>query len=453
MFLLVFINGVKMNARKIIISSFLFLLIYFGEIALSFSDKSSGEKVIPTTDNIPLSYKLTNNLSAYESMQGFDSDIIEFMKTWKIVGASVAVIKDEKLIYSKGFGYADKENKIETEPKHLFRIASVSKLITAVAIMKLVEEGKISLSDTVFGERGILNQPEYLNIKDKRIKDITVKNLLNHSAGWSSRRPDPMFKNIEIARAMNKDLPLNSETIIEYVLRKRNLDFSPGKKSSYSNLGYAILGKIIEKKSGISYEKYVITEILNPIGIYDMHLGKTEFDHLLKNEVRYYGLPGEKKVQSTIDNKRKVAKYYGGNSLETLGAAGAWVASATELAMLLVYIDGYFKQNDILTPESVIEMTHVKRGMKPIGWSGTDGKGNWWRSGTLSGTSALLKRQNNGISWVFIMNTTPKYGAKFTYRINKAMTDGLKKIDNWPTFNLFDYYESDLFQDNLFTQK
>lgn len=437
-----------MNARKFVISSLLFLLIFFGEIALSFSDKSSGEKIVPSNENIPLSHKITNNLSAYESMQGFDAQINEFMESWKIVGASVAVIKDEKLIYSKGFGYADKENKIPTEPKHIFRVASVSKLITAIAIMKLVEEGKLSLSDTVFGENGILKQPHYQQIKDKRVKNITVKNLLNHSAGWSSRKSDPMFKTLEIARAMKTELPLNTESIIGYVLKNRKLDFNPGKKSSYSNLGYAILGEIVELKSGMPYETFVKLNVLNPIGIYDMHLGKSEMDDLFKNEVKYYGLPGERKVHSA-DRRRKVAKQYVANSIETLGAAGAWVASSTELAILMVYIDGYFRQNDILTPESVIAMTQIKKGMKPIGWSGTDGKGNWWRSGTLSGTSALLKRQNNGISWVFIMNTTPKYGSRFTYRINKAMTDGLQKIEKWPTYDLFDYYEPSLFNDYL----
>jgi CubicO group peptidase (beta-lactamase class C family) len=430
-----------MNARKIIVSSLLFLIVFFGEIAFSFSDKSSGEKVVPNIDKKPLSFKLTNNLSAYESMQSFDSLINRFMSDWKIVGASVAVIKDEKLIYSKGFGYADKENKIETEPKHIFRIASVSKLLTAIAIMKLVEDGKLALTDTVFGENGILNQPEFLNIKDKRVRSITIENLLNHSAGWSARKPDPMFKNIEIARATKKELPLSSETIIEYVLKNKKLDFQPGKKSSYSNLGYAILGQVIEKVSDLPYETYVITHVLNPIGIYDMHLGKSEFDNLLENEVRYYGLRGERKVQSSVKENKKVAKYYGGNSLESLGSAGAWVASATELAILITYIDGFFRQNDILSPESVLAMTRVKKGMKPIGWSGTDGKGNWWRSGTLSGTSALIKRQNDGISWVFIMNTTPKYGSKFTYRINQVMTTGLSTIEKWPLFDLFDYYE------------
>jgi len=440
-----------MQTKKIIISSFLFLLIYFGEIALSFSDKSSGEKIIPTTEKKPLSFRLNNKISAYESMQEFDNHITEFMKDWKIVGASVAVIKDEKLIYTKGFGYADKENKIETEPHHLFRVASVSKLITAIAIMKLVEAGKISLNDTVFGENGILNMSEYLDIKDKRVLNITVENLLNHSGGWSGKKADPMFRNIEIARVMKKELPISTETIIEYVLKNKKLDFKPGTRASYSNVGYAVLGKIIEKTTGVTYETYITTHILNPIGIYDMHLGKSSINDLLENEVRYYGLPDERKVQSSIVENKKVAKYYGGNSLESLEAAGAWIASATELAILLVYIDGYIKKTDILSPESVKKMTTVKRGMKPIGWSGTDGKENWWRSGTLSGTSALIKRQNNGISWVFIMNTTPKYGSKFTYRINHAVTNGLLTVHNWPTFDLFDYYEPSLFQQNLLT--
>jgi CubicO group peptidase (beta-lactamase class C family) len=259
-----------------------------------------------------------------------------------------------------------------------------------------------------------------------------------------------MFKNIEIARAMKKELPLSSETIIEYVIKNKKLDFQPGKKSSYSNLGYAILGQVIEKVSGLPYESFVITNVLNPIGIYDMHLGRSEYDNLLENEVHYYGLRGERRVQSSVVAKKKVAKYYGGNALESLGSAGAWVASATELAILITYIDGFFRQNDILSPESLLAMTKVKKGMKPIGWSGTDGKGNWWRSGTLSGTSALIKRQNNGISWVFIMNTTPKYGSKFTYRINQVMTTGLSTVEKWPSFDLFDYYEPVSIQkDNL----
>ncbi|OFX22329.1 MAG: hypothetical protein A2041_04265 [Bacteroidetes bacterium GWA2_31_9b] len=439
-----------MKTNKIIISLFLFLLIYFGEIALSFSDKSSGKKIVPSNEKIPISFRLTNNLSAYESMQDFDKHIQEFMKTWNIVGASIAIVKDEKLVYTKGFGFADKEKGIQVEPKHIFRVASVSKLITAVAIMKLVEENKLSLNDTIFGENGILNDPVFLNIKDKRFKNITIEHLLNHSSGISNRGGDPMFMNLYIARKMKKKLPLSSETIIQYVLENRKLHYIPGKKSVYSNFGYAVLGKVIEKITQTSYENYVNTAILNPIGIFDMHLGKSSFDDLLENEVRYSGIKkNEKNTYSSIKHNKKVPKYYGGNSIETLEAAGAWVTSSAEMAKLLVYIDGNEKRTDILSEKSIEKMTHFKKGMRPFGWSGSDANGSWWRTGTLSGTSAMVKKQNNGISWVFIMNTTPKTGSKFSKNINKAMSEGLTKIFVWPEYDLFEYQKPTLERSDL----
>ena len=83
------------------------------------------------------------------------------MKKWTIEGASVAIAKDGKLVYARGFGYADTAAGIETQPYSKFRIASISKLVTAVAIMKLQEEGKLSLDDKVFGPEGILNDSCY----------------------------------------------------------------------------------------------------------------------------------------------------------------------------------------------------------------------------------------------------------------------------------------------------
>ncbi len=430
----------------------LFIIVYFAEIAISFSDRSTSEKVVPSEERMPISLRLSNKLSAYESMQGLDQQIEEFMNKWNIVGASVAVVKDERLIYSKGFGYADKENEINVEPKHLFRVASISKLITAVAIMKLVEDEKINLNDTVFGQNGILND-RFLEIKDKNVLDITVKNLLNHSSGWTNKKGDPMFQNLKIAKKMNADLPLDIETITEYILKNRKLDYRPGKKSVYSNFGYALLGLIIEEVSGASYENYVITQVLNPLGIYDMHLGKSLPDDRFENEVRYYGLKGEREVLSSFGTGEMVPKYYGGNSMETLGAAGGWVATPTELMKLLVAIDGFDLREDILSKESILEMTNPGRLIRPYGWTGTDSNGYWWRTGTLSGTSALLKREQNGLSWILVINTTPKYGARFPVQINKTMIKGLATIDYWPTYDLFDYYEPRSIESNLLTIK
>lgn len=427
-------------------------MVYFAEIAISFSDRSTSEKVVPSEERMPISLRISNKLSAYESMQGLDQQIEEFMNRWNIVGASVAVVKDERLIYSKGFGYADRENEINVEPKHLFRVASISKLITAVAIMKLIEDESINLNDTVFGQNGIFKD-RFTEIKDKNVLNITVKNLLNHSTGWTNKKGDPMFQNLKIAKEMNADLPLDIETITRYVLKDRKLDYKPGKKTAYSNFGYALLGLIIQEVSGTSYEDYVVSQVLNPLGIYDMHLGKSLPGDRYENEVRYYGLKGEREVLSSFGTGEKVPKYYGGNSIETLGAAGGWVATPTELMKFLVAIDGFDLREDILSRESILEMTKSSRYIRPFGWTGTDSNGYWWRTGTLSGTSALLKREQNGLSWILVINTTPKYGARFPVQINKTMIKGLATIDNWPTYDLFDYYEPSSINNNWLTIK
>jgi len=431
----------------------LFTLAFFGEIALSFSDKSSADKVFPAEEKMPLSLRLSNNLSTYESMASFDHQMEIFLNKWNIAGASVAIVKDEKLIYSKGFGYADKENHIKVEPKHVFRIASVSKLITAVAVMKLVEEGKLNLTDTIFGKNGILNDSLFLNIKDKRVTHITVENLLNHTSGWSNRKGDPMFQSISIAKEMKKELPLDFTTVVQYVLEKQKLSYTPGRKAVYSNFGYALLGLVIEKVTNITYEDYVVTQILNPIGIYDMHLGKSLPDEKYPNEVKYYGLKGEKNILSSINSGEMAPRYYGGNSIELLGAAGGWIASSTELMKFLVAIDGFSQREDILSMESVQRMTQGSKNQRPFGWTGTDKNGYWWRTGTLSGTSVLLKREKNGLSWVFIMNTTPKYGSRFPVQINKNMIQGLATITEWPVYDLFDHYELKSFQYKLVAEK
>lgn len=442
-----------MKLIKILRKLLLFALIFLGEIAISFSDKATSEKIFPADENIPVSFRLKNELSTYESMQEFDRQIEHFMEKWNVVGASVAIVKDERLIYSKGFGFADIENNVKVEPRHLFRIASVSKLITAVAIMKLIENGKLSLNDTVFGENGILSDAEFLTIKDKKFKNVTVEHLLSHTSGFTNKSGDPLFMSLRIANEMNTELPLNNKTIIQYVLEKRNLDFSPGIKAVYSNFGYAVLGQVIEKVSGLNYEDYVVSQVLNPLGIYDMHLGKSLLENKFDNEVKYYGLHGERKVFSSFGTGEKVPKHYGGNNIENLSSAGGWVASPAELMKLIVAIDGFPVKQNILSDSTIALMTNPVKGKRPFGWTGTDKNGFWWRTGTLSGTSVLLKRDRTGVSWMLVMNTTPKYGARFPVQINKTMIKGLTTVNSWPTYDLFDYYEPKKINSKLLTNR
>ncbi|MGM0496972.1 MAG: serine hydrolase domain-containing protein [Bacteroidota bacterium] len=427
----------KSTLRKIVIVA----IVFFAEIFISLSDKAITMGTNETSSDIAISRKLNNQLSSYKAVTNAETEINAFLEKWNITGASVAVMKDERLIYAKGFGTTQKTEPEKVQPKHLFRIASISKLITSTAIMRLVEENELALDQKVFGNDGILNQSKYLNIKDNRVKDITIYHLLTHSGGWAKSNGDPVFMPYTVMEKMNVGLPVDLETTIEYTLQHRTLDFKPGSRSSYSNFGYAVLGKVIEKTTGMGYENYVVTQILNPLNIYDMHLGSTNRQMKFSNEVNYYSNSPFKKVYSSLNKDEIVLRQYGGNNFDVLGAAGAWVATPVELLKFLAHIDGNTKKKDILTQETIQQMINTSPSVRPIGWIRKDKKGGWMRTGTLTGTSALLKKGSNGISWVMVLNTSNTMRHDFTDNINSVMTNFIDKVDNWPDYDLFNYKE------------
>ncbi len=422
---------------KIFITLGLFLLFFLGEIAISFSDKQDSDRNFIEPGAIPLSYKLSNSLSSGEETAEFDSIITSFLKQYNIVGASVSVARGGRLVYSKGFGYADRDLQDPVTPRNLFRIASVSKLITAVAIMQLVDDEKLDIHDKVFGPEGILNDSAYLTYVDKRYENITVHQLLNHTAGWNGKRGDPVFNSLYVARMMDVEPPADMPTIIEYEMTKK-LDYTPGKKYSYSNLGYCILGEVIEKVTGMEYEEYVQFAILHPLGIYDMHIGKSFADERLAYEVRYYDNTNTPLIWSYDGARDLVPAEYGGNNIQLLGAAGGWVASAPELAKLMIAIDGFDSRPDILSKKSIEYMTYAKSHTnKLIGWRGSDGHGTWWRTGTLAGTTSLIMRHKNETNWVVLLNTTTSKRSRIHNEISRTMFRALREVDAWADYDLF----------------
>lgn len=365
-----------------------------------------------------------------------DLEIGQFMKQWGLPGASVALVKDGKLLYAKAFGKADIN--IPTQTDHVFRIASLSKPITAIAVMKLVEEGKIALDDKVFGQSGILNNALYSQIADKRIKDITVRHLLQHTAGWDrnfSKEGDPMFNEVQIAEAMGTPAPADAVTIIRYILTKP-LDFTPGTRFSYSNLGYNILGRVIEKVSLMTYEEYVMVNILDPLEIMDMSLGCNAFENKQANEVVYFERPEMSISPANGDDK---ASYYpyGGFNLEAMDAHGGWLASATDLAKILVASSGMGTNRDILSKESVEEMG-VPCDVYPyygLGWCVNE-LGNRWHTGSLVGASSMMASLQNGISWVLLFNGNP-LTSEYFQSMDRVMWNALSNIKEWPSEDLF----------------
>ncbi len=430
----------KMKKFKFIIVQLgLILILFFWDISSIFSDRK-GSHPVQSNELNNTSGSIRNDMSSFQGTEQMDKTISDFLKRYQIKGASVAVTKDGRLVYAKGFGYANEEEGEVVEPGHVFRLASVSKLITAIAVMRLEEEGKLDLDDRVFGPGGLLKDSLYLGYKDPRVEDITVRHLLVHKAGWSRYYGDPMFMPHVVARRMNVDLPVQAEDVIRYTLLNRKLNYRPGTRYSYSNLGYAVLGEIIEEVTGMDYEDYVQISLLQPLGIRGMQIGRGYYEDRAPREVKYYEVSGNQNVLAFDSRDQYVPRVYGGNDIELLGAAGGWIGSPADMLKLGVAIDGFNSSPDILLPQTIEQMTDSKGSRyNMIGWKGSDGRGTWWRTGTLTGTSALLVRQNNGINWIIVMNTTTWKRSRIHSETSRTMFRAIASVREWPEYDLFDY--------------
>jgi CubicO group peptidase (beta-lactamase class C family) len=417
--------------RKILIATLLIAAISY--------DPGAMERDGPVTDKlVPANIRVTNSMSDHREFDGLERTINSFMRRWEIAGASIAVAKEGKLVFAKGFGLADKKNNLQAEPYNKFRIASISKLVTAVAIMRLSEQGKLSVYSKVFGPDGILNDTIFNDPKDKRAYNITVAHLLSHEGGWSTRWGDQMFMPLEVAENMGVRPPVDTKTIVRFALNK-NLHFTPGTGRAYSNLGYAILGLVIEKVSGMSYLEFCRKEVLEPLGIYDMTLAKNLPSEKAPFEVTYYEPADAYTKESIYGTGEIVSASYGGNDIEALGGAGAWLATAPDLMKLLLAVDGMDTKKDILTRESIDFMTDTRNGYAPLGWKTTIYDGTWWRTGTFPGSACMMKRQPEGMAWVVLLNSSAWNGPEISADINYMMARALSTVKMWPDNDLFAY--------------
>ena len=405
-------------------------------IVLSVSKAGCSNEVEPEPETpTPLHHLMDNSLCEYEETRRFDASINRFMRYWGIRGGSFALMRNDSLLYAKGYGFANTQDSIPCEVRNIFRVASVSKLLTAVAVMHLEETGQLSTQDFVFGEDGILNDSLFLDYRDKKIKKVTVEHLLRHTSGFSNPHGDAAFNMELVAQFLDKPLPLSMDDMVLYAT-KNKLRAVPGGRFNYSNLGYIVLSKVIEKVSGIPYETYIKDSILAPIGCYDIHLANNYSDGFRENEVTYYEVKEAEPVPAYDGSDTLVMKSLGGNDVRGLYGAGGWVASPVELLKLVSAINKCPVREDFLTPESIDFMTPYGKNAKPAGWASSSAK-FWLRSGSMSGTSALIKAQKDGYSWVFISNSSSWNGPGLARQMNREITQALRKVKKWPETDYF----------------
>ncbi len=393
----------------------------------------------------PWKHSLGKEISAtgrvVPGLESFDSMMQSFLNKHDVTGASLAVVKNQRLVYARGFSFANKERKTAVQPSSLFRIASLSKPITAVAIMQFVEQGKISLDTPV------VKVLKIQNTKDKRWQKITIRNLLQHTGGWdSSVSFDPMFRPLTIAKQFRQTKPAPPDLIIRY-MQERTLNFDPGTRYAYSNFGYCLLGRVLEQLSGTSYEKTVQNKLLKPLNIKQMRIGKTQQTSL--NEVTYYDRKN-RKAKSVVGAIGKVVPVpYGAWFLEAMDSHGGWIASATDLVRFAASLDNP-QHSPILKPNSIASLFNVPEGkvgheangkVKNVyygcGWSvrRIDKQGqhiNTWHTGALDGTSTLLVRRYDGLDWAVLFNNRANAAGKnLASLIDPLVHQAANKVKKW----------------------
>lgn len=431
----------KLRKKRIFMLMLIPCLIIAAVVAIfmrTAEEKQVAEKE-NVTSGIHLNDTLTNSMSDSPQLEDMENKIKRYLLRWEINGAQIAVTRNDSLLYVKGFGWADMEKKQEMQPSNIMRLASVSKLLTAVGVMRLAEAGTLKLSDHVFGPKGILNDTAFTNaIKDQRYLDITVEQLLRHKAGFTTGAGDPMFSTRYIMMQNRLTTPPDNNTLMK-ILLKRRLGFTPGTAKRYSNVGYTLLSMIIEKKTRMSYEDYMRRFVFEPAGCYDFHIAGSYEKDRRRNEVKYYMHKGSEPVYEYNNSGRMVEKCYGENDIPNLKGAGAWCASAAELSRLVASVDLLPGVKDILSKKSVEFMTREMPDHDfSIGWNFCPKGRPWIRTGSLSGTSALVLRYPDGECWILITNTSTWKGHGFsndTMRLFERLRQ--ENRDKFPKRNLF----------------
>ncbi|HMK05632.1 MAG TPA: serine hydrolase domain-containing protein [Ferruginibacter sp.] len=259
-------------------------------------------------------------------------------------GISFGLIVDGQLVYKNSYGYTDVEKKIAATSSSLFRIASMSKSFTCMAILKLRDEGKLNLDDPAY-----LYIPELKNLKypTADAPHITIRHLMTHGAGFPEDNPWG-----------DRQLADSEKDLMEFIGKQISFSNPPGVAYEYSNLGFALQGRIITKVSGMRYQDYIKKNIFEPLG---MKTTTYEYGDVAPDKLAHgYRWLNEKWNEEVLLHDTKDGSW---------GAMGAMISSIDEFAgymafHLSAWPPNNAKENGPVKRSSVREMHH------PWRWNG-----------------------------------------------------------------------------------
>ncbi|WP_353063750.1 serine hydrolase domain-containing protein [Tunturibacter psychrotolerans] len=337
-----------------------------------------------------------------------------FRQQFSVPATSIAISRNGQFVYDQSIGMADRQHLVQAQQDSLFRIASLSIPITSVTIFSLIEQGKLKLTDKVFGPSAILGI-KYGNPPYKQyVADITVDHLLTHTCGgWPADSTDPMMHNDGWDQTK-----LISETIVNVPLTS-----PPGTNWAFSNFGYCILGRVIEQVTGQPYQTYVQASILAPCGISTMQIAKNKESQRAPKEVVYVGQYSEDPYKLNITR---------------MDSDAGWIASSTQLVQFLNHVAGAPNIPALLKPATIQLMTTPAPAYPPgdaryaRGWMvRNNGTGPWWHSGSLPGTTTIMLRTSTGFCWAALANTRTQPSNQIDAAIDQMMWNIVRTVPSW----------------------
>ena len=226
-------------------------------------------KIFYLSLKVGLIFSLLISFLSLHSQNNYEKILLESFPEDGTAGTAI-VVKNGEIIYKGASGMANLELGIEAKPEHIFRLGSITKQFTSVAILQLKEDGKLNLED---------NFTKYLPDYPLGDRKVTVAQLLNHTSGIASYTDIPGFMQNRTRNFMAVD------SLINY-FQKFPFDFEPGEAWNYNNSAYILLGAIIEKISGMSYAEYLEKEIFDKIGLENTYYDDSR--KIIKNRIPGY---------------------------------------------------------------------------------------------------------------------------------------------------------------------
>lgn len=244
-------------------------------------------------------------------------------------GVSLAVVRDGRLVFARGYGYSRVETKEPVLPTTLFRANSVSKWITNAAVQELIKDGVLSEDDGAFSRW----LPETLPAEpDPRLNEIKLWHLFAHGVPW---KDDRRCRFDLAASVLKAPVPTPPQLMLHFFTRNEPLNGVVGEKYQYHNTNHVILARVIERAVGMGYEEFVQKRMLEPLGIRRMRIGNTRRADLSAHESFVYLLPDDPLGSNALpqDSVAQPASHQLCTN-EMQDANGGWLASAPDVALL-----------------------------------------------------------------------------------------------------------------------